>query len=427
MPGAPQRPGPGYAGYGQPAPSRSGTSWPLIIGLIVGGGGLLLIGLVVVVALIIYSSSGGGDDDLAQVDPIGEVAEPVVPFVPPVTPSPAPNVPPANPGVSPGSALGPPMPNPNLPAGSFGDPPRNPSEGAGNGAAGEFGSGAPAGNSGQPAGGFGTPIDGGSQGSGSSASGGAAGADRLESMLTAIGKWNTGGTARTGFRTVPDQELEIYQYSWLTELLPLIGQQKLYDQIDFKKTFIVGSNQLVPRRVIAQFLNPADDRQRFDGHYFKFFGLSHFVGMAGIETTRNSKAADLERSDAKAGMFGYAEVARSEQITDGTSNTIMLIGSGKVAGPWICGGGATVRGAREPFFDSFTGFGSEGGDGAIVALADGSVRRIPSDIDPEVFRALCTIRGGEQVDVNAVTKPEEDWSIKPHEIDETIVIEEDEE
>lgn len=131
--------------------------------------------------------------------------------------------------------------------------------------------------------------------------------------------------------------------------------------------------------------------------------FTHFVGMAGIEDARNVVAAELPRTDPRAGIFGYDQIAKPEEITDGASNTLMLVSSGKIVGPWAAGGGATVRGARAPYFDSITGFGTAGdpAGGAIVALADGSVRRISKDIDPAVFRALCTIHGGEKVDLPA--------------------------
>ena len=48
-----------------------------------------------------------------------------------------------------------------------------------------------------------------------------------------------------------------------------------------------------------------------------------------------------------------------------------------------------------------TGFGSlgHGKTGAIVLMADGSVRWLDADMDPNVFRAMCTIHGSESVDL----------------------------
>jgi prepilin-type processing-associated H-X9-DG protein len=124
--------------------------------------------------------------------------------------------------------------------------------------------------------------------------------------------------------------------------------------------------------------------------------------MSGVEDSRNLVAASLPRSDPRAGIFGYDQTARSDEITDGAGNTILLISAGKIIGPWASGGGATIRAARAPYFDSITGFGTAGDPGgAMVAMADGSVKRISKDIDPAVFRALCTIHGGEKVDLSA--------------------------
>jgi hypothetical protein len=133
-------------------------------------------------------------------------------------------------------------------------------------------------------------------------------------------------------------------------------------------------------------------------------GLTHFVGMAGVEDQPGVIAAKLPRTDPRAGMFGYDAVAKPEEITDGQSSTIMLIGSGRLAGPWVKGGGSTVRGARDNPFNELSGFGSAGlaQPGAYVVLADGSVRTLSADIDPAVFKALCTIHGAEQVDLSGL-------------------------
>ena len=50
-------------------------------------------------------------------------------------------------------------------------------------------------------------------------------------------------------------------------------------------------------------------------------------------------------------------------------------------------------------FDKISGFGSKGTSGVTVVMADGSVRVISSNINPAVFRALCTIHGAEKIDL----------------------------
>jgi hypothetical protein len=188
----------------------------------------------------------------------------------------------------------------------------------------------------------------------------------------------------------------------MCELLPFLGHGKIYDQFNFQKPWMDDDNAEFCGELIPEFLNPADNRQKWTGSQFRGLALTHFVGMSGIEDGRNVVAATLPRTDSRAGVFGYSEVARAADITDGASQTVMLVGSGEIAAPWVQGGGATVRGARQPYFDPLTGFGSRGlaKPGTVVLMADGSTRHLSADMDPAVFRALCTIHGAESVDVS---------------------------
>jgi hypothetical protein len=147
----------------------------------------------------------------------------------------------------------------------------------------------------------------------------------------------------------------VQRYSWLVELLPHLGHEELYNRFRFDQAWTEGPNLQLSAALIPQFLNPADDRQRWTGYPFQGMGLTHYVGMAGVEDRPNEVAAKLPRSDPKAGIFGYEDVARPEQITDGVSQTIMVLGAGELVSPWVQGGGATVRGARKPYFDPLTG------------------------------------------------------------------------
>jgi len=192
----------------------------------------------------------------------------------------------------------------------------------------------------------------------------------------------------------------------MCDLLPYLGHQKLYDAFDFDKPWIAEENLQLTGVIVPEFQNPADGRERYEGYPFGGLALTHFAGMSGVEDGRNVVAASLPRSDPRAGVFGYDEVATAKDITDGTSNTIMIIGSGELASPWTVGGGGTIRGAREPYFDQLSGFGSRGrySTGAIAVMADGSVRFVSSDVDPGAFRAMCTIHGSDTVDVSKWSK-----------------------
>ena len=140
--------------------------------------------------------------------------------------------------------------------------------------------------------------------------------------------------------TVIDSERSLIAgYGWMTQLLPYVGEEQRYQKFNFKKPWSDKVNLQLTGPVEA-FLNPADPREAWEGWPYDGIGLTHFVGISGIEEARNDVAALLPRSDPKAGMFGYEEIARPAQITDGTSQTLMLMGSGTLAAPWVQGGGS---------------------------------------------------------------------------------------
>jgi hypothetical protein len=208
-----------------------------------------------------------------------------------------------------------------------------------------------------------------------------------------------------------DEDFIVYHYSWMTQVLPYLGYEKIHKRIDFKKTWTDKDSYFAAQYRIPQFLNASDDRKAWKGYQFPNMGLTHFVGMAGVEEARQEVAATLSRSHERAGIFGYEDVAKESDITDGKSQTIMLIGSGELVGPWILGGGATVRGARAPhvdeatgekkydYFNKLDGFGSRGQPGALTLMADGSARTLSPNMDPALFRALCTTHGKDTVDL----------------------------
>jgi uncharacterized protein DUF1559 len=236
----------------------------------------------------------------------------------------------------------------------------------------------------------------------------------LARMPDAVQEWYTQDGPLTGLHGAPKSETAVGRFSWLTALLPYLGHQQLYHQFDFQKP-IEGKNLAAGAALVPEFLNPLDDNQRWRGYPFPGLALSHFVGISGIEDARNVVAAKLPRTDPRAGVFGYDEVARPKDITDGQSQTAMIAGAGALANPWILGGGATIRGAREPLFDKTSGLGTKGlaGGGSIVVMADGSVRQVSAGIDPRVFKAMSTIRGAETVDLQQAGSPFDVQELKP--------------
>lgn len=224
----------------------------------------------------------------------------------------------------------------------------------------------------------------------------------LTLLNNAVHEWEAAKPDQlVGTRKIGDKPIRA-GYSWMTELLPYVGHGELYNGLDFSKSWAEKVNVEAAFTVVPAFLNPADPRSTWEGFPFTGMALTHFAGMSGIEDGRNVVAAELPRTDPRAGIFGYDKVAKLSEVTDGASQTIMIIGTGEVVAPWIQGGGATIRGARQPYFDKFTGVGSRGLSkaGAYAVFADGSARVISADINPDVFRAMCTMHGAEQVDMS---------------------------
>lgn len=228
-------------------------------------------------------------------------------------------------------------------------------------------------------------------------------AGTLTSMNRAFQEWQTAKPDKLfGMRRMGERMAVWAGYSWMTELLPYVGRDDVYSRFDFTKSWADPVNEEQADVVIPAFLNPADPRTTWHGYPLAGKALTHFVGMSGVEDGRNIVAAELPRTDPRAGVFGYDQIAKTAEITDGTSQTIMIVGAGEAVGPWVSGGGATIRGARQPYFDKFTGLGSRGLQkaGTFVLFADGSSRVISADIDPEVFKAMCTIHGAETIDMS---------------------------
>jgi len=106
-------------------------------------------------------------------------------------------------------------------------------------------------------------------------------------------------------------------------------------------------------------------------------------------------------------VFGYDRIVRLRDITDGPSNTILLLETVTDIGPWAAGGQATVRGLdpdRRPYLAPDGQFGLKHRTdtffrsnpvGSNIAFADGSVRWVLSSVSSETLEALATIAAGD--------------------------------
>ena len=180
--------------------------------------------------------------------------------------------------------------------------------------------------------------------------------------------------------------------SWRVEILPFLDQQALWEKYDKTKPWDDPANAEVVNTVVPPYKHPSDDRNPADGAFTSYFAVvaknpDARAGRHGGPTLWKPEAPATE------GGFGLRD------IFDGTANTLMVV-EAKRDVPWAKPEDLTYDAAADPA-------GADGLDvpvggftpgGANVALADGSVRFLADSLDPGVFRALLTRRGGEIVD-----------------------------
>src|SRR5262249_5793611 len=86
-------------------------------------------------------------------------------------------------------------------------------------------------------------------------------------------------------RAIPPGTLRLEKYprpiqrvSWLAQLLPHLGQQDLYDQINFGEQWTYEKNIPAAATIVEAFLDPNVPQRRWQGQPFEGAALTHFVG-----------------------------------------------------------------------------------------------------------------------------------------------------
>jgi len=198
--------------------------------------------------------------------------------------------------------------------------------------------------------------------------------------------------------------------SWMAGLLPYLGQEQLYNRINFDRSWRDPANWLAAGTIVPEFLDPmypsSSFRVRQTGLPMEA-AATHFVGIAGIGLDAASYSPSDPSLDAKRGVFGYdgSQALRVVKDSRGLANTILLIQAphdGPVGvTPWIAGGGSTLRGVPET--NSIAPFvltkDRDGNDithkskrGTFAIMSDGSVRFIDAKISDDVFKAMCAVK-----------------------------------
>ena len=160
--------------------------------------------------------------------------------------------------------------------------------------------------------------------------------------------------------------------SWRVKMLPYLESQGLYEQFHLDEPWDSEHNKKLIAQMPPQYRNPSSTAPP---------GTTTYLAVCG-----------------KGLMFDGTEGRKMAEITDGTSNTIMVVeANDDRAVPWTKPDDWECDPQRP-----LTGLGSARPGGFNVAFADGSVRFISKSIDPKTFYALLTIAGGEPINPNAI-------------------------
>ncbi len=153
--------------------------------------------------------------------------------------------------------------------------------------------------------------------------------------------------------------------SWRVHLLPFLGQSRLHKEFDLDEPWDSPHNRNLIRRMPSVYQNPSAPAKP---------GMAHYVGLVGDGT-----------------IFEGSEGRSIREITDGTSNTLMLAEVNPDRA-------VTWTKPDDLAFDPdnpLAGLGKAHPGGFLVLLCDGSVRFIPETTGREAFRRLVQIGDGQ--------------------------------
>jgi hypothetical protein len=163
--------------------------------------------------------------------------------------------------------------------------------------------------------------------------------------------------------------------SWRVLLLPAIGQHDLFREFRLDEPWDSPHNirllERMPRSYEAY--NGSKPLQPYSTYYQVFVG--------------------------KEAVFDGARTLKLDQITDGISNTLLIVEAGEPV-PWTKPEDVPYAAAKP-----LPALGGLFEDGFRAALGDGSVRTFPRGLPEEILRPLITRNAGDKVDWGRLDAP----------------------
>jgi prepilin-type processing-associated H-X9-DG protein len=156
--------------------------------------------------------------------------------------------------------------------------------------------------------------------------------------------------------------------SWRVAILPYIEKGDLYNRFHLDEPWDSPHNKQLLKEMPQTYICPS--------RAYKADFTTTYQVMTG--------AGAMFQKDAETGI---------QQVTDGTSNSIMVVEAAKAV-PWTKPDDVAFDAAAIP---SLYGAGSNHPGGFNAVFGDGSVRFIKTSISVNVFKALVTIAGGEVI------------------------------
>jgi prepilin-type processing-associated H-X9-DG protein len=163
-------------------------------------------------------------------------------------------------------------------------------------------------------------------------------------------------------------------HSWRVAILPFLEQQSLYSQYNLKEPWDSPQNQRVAATIVSAYSCPDDDGPPTDTSYVMITGPNTLGGKPN-------------------------EAVRFSDITDGASNTIAVVEMSTSGIGWseprdlsIEELSFQINGPRGKCISS------NHRNGANAAMADGSIRFLPGDLDAETLRRLLIRNDGKPVE-----------------------------